>query len=487
MLADTGRRAGGRKTPPGGPAADGTVRPPERRRFRPPRWLGSLRVRTTLVVVAVLAVTLAAGGAGLVWLVHRSLVDGMVGEATAEAQAVAGVVSSGNVPSPLPERSGVAVQVVNAGGTVVAASPALAGTAAVSGDRPAVGRSDVLFVPPALIPAHDQDQDLAVAMTVGSPSGPLTVYAVSSTQNVEHSTHLLALVLAGVLPALVVVAGVLEWLILGRTLRPVEDIRREVAAITAEDLHRRVPEPPSEDEIGRLAQTMNEMLERLERATERQRQFVSDASHELRSPLAAVLTQLEVARSHPDRAHWPAVSAAVVEETQRLSRIVDDLLLLARSDEGALVNPRRPVDLDDIVLAEGARLRDRGHVRTDLHGVGAGRVLGDRDQLTRAVRNLLDNAERHAASQVTLSLRQTADPPTVELEVADDGPGIPADQRLRVFERFARVDTGRGRPTGGTGLGLAIVGELVTAHGGRVWVADSDVGTRMIVQLPPAP
>ena len=462
-----------------------------RSRWAPARWLGSLRVRTTLVVVVVVAVTLAAGGAGLVWLVHRSLIDGLANNATAEAQAVAGVVSSGSVPNPLPERSGAAVQVVNGAGQVVAASPGLAGKAPATDQRPAVGQSATIAIPPVLDTSTDHDADLAVVMTVQSPSGPLTVMAVIETQNAEHSTHLLALVLAVVLPSLVVVAGVLEWLILGRTLRPVEAIRSEVAAITAEGLHRRVPEPLAEDEIGRLARTMNEMLGRLERATDRQRQFVSDASHELRSPLAAVLTQLEVARAHPERAEWKDVSAAVMEETQRLARIVDDLLLLARSDEGQLTSRREAVDLDDIVLAEGARLRDRGTVQVDLHHVGAGRVLGDRDQLTRVVRNLVDNAERHAASVVCLSLQRTGPPeaPAVELEVADDGPGIPSDQRVRIFERFARVDGGRGRPSGGTGLGLAIVGELVAAHGGKVWVADTEAGSgaRMVVRLPGVP
>lgn len=448
------------------------------------RWLAPLRVRTTLAVVGVVALTLAAAGAGLVWLVHRSLYDGLVSEASAEAAAAASAVATGGSGVVLPERSGVAVQVVDPSGAVVAASEPLSGRSAVSDVRPPAGETAVVTTPPVLRPRTDEDADLVVATTVQGRSGPLTVYAVTATQTAEHSVHLVALVLAGVLPALVALAGVLEWFVLGRTLRPVEDIRREVSAITAEDLHRRVPEPPTEDEIGRLARTMNEMLERLERASERQRQFVSDASHELRSPLAAMLTQLEVARAHPERSDWSAVSGAAVEEAQRLARIVDDLLLLARSDEGALAPRREPVDLDDIVLAEGAKLRQRGTVRVEMGAIGAGRVLGDRDQLTRIVRNLLDNAERHAASTVRLSLHGVDS--RVELVVADDGPGIPPDQRSRIFERFARVEAGRERPAGGTGLGLAIVGELVAAHGGRIWVADSAAGACFVVQLPEA-
>ncbi|HEX4244943.1 MAG TPA: ATP-binding protein, partial [Acidimicrobiales bacterium] len=298
----------------------------------------------------------------------------------------------------------------------------------------------------------------------------------------EDSVHDLELALAIVLPILVVISAVLVWILAGRALRPVESIRQEVSDISVSDLHRRVPVPPVDDEIARLASTMNAMLSRLETATDRQRQFVSDASHELRSPLASVMTVLEVARARPDSADWPAVAATAEAEAGRLGQIVDNLLLLARSDEGRLVPGHEPVDLDELALAEGERLRAQDRVAVDLSGVGAGRVAGDPEQLSRVLRNLADNAERHAAGTVSFEVVSAGG--IVEVVVADDGPGIPPAERERVFERFTRADQARDRPTGGAGLGLAIVGEVVAAHGGTVVVADSAVGARVVVRLP---
>lgn len=448
------------------------------------RWLelaSSVRVRITVLAVAVLAAALAAGGGALLLVVQRSLHDSLVADATAQADAAAALAVQRTLPAQIPVRAGVAVQVVDASGRVVSASADLAGRPALSHDRPPVGSHDVLRTPPVF--RGDDDDDLTVATTVSTARGPLTVYAATSTSPSERSAHLLGLGLAVALPLLVVLAAGVEWVVVGRALHPVEAIRAEVADITAGDLSRRVPEPPTDDEIGRLARTMNAMLARLEEGAGRQRQFVSDASHELRSPLAALLAEVDVARAHPETADWTAVADAVDEEGGRLSRIIDDLLLLARSDEGHLVAGRGPVDLDELVLAYATRLRARGRVAVDLGGVGAGRVAGDPEQLRRVVRNLADNAERHAAGTVRFSVGERGG--WVELVVADDGPGIPPDQREHVFERFARLDTARNRATGGTGLGLAIVGEVVAAHGGTVGVADSRVGARILVRLPP--
>ncbi|HUA95436.1 MAG TPA: histidine kinase dimerization/phospho-acceptor domain-containing protein, partial [Acidimicrobiales bacterium] len=375
----------------------------------PPRGLArlralaaSVRVRTTVLAVAVVAVALAAGGIGLVFLVESSLHDRLVTDATAQADAAAALVADGDVPQQIPVRAGVAVQVVDATGRVLTASEDLTGRRALSGVRPPVGVHEVIHTRPVF--RGDDDPDLTVATTVRTPRGPVTVYAATSVEPTENSTHVLALSLAVGLPLLVALVGVLEWVLAGRALRPVEAIRAEVADITGGDLHRRVPEPPIDDEIGRLAHTMNAMLGRLEASADRQRQFVSDASHELRSPLAALMAQVEVARAHPDSADWPAVADAVSDESARLWRVIDDLLLLARSDEGHLLPGHDPVDVDELVLADATRLRAQGHVRVDLSGVGAGRAAGDREQLRRVVRNLADNAERHATSAVTFSV-----------------------------------------------------------------------------------
>lgn len=461
-MADAGRPLGGRRLV--------SLRP----------LVGSVRVRITLVALAVVTATLVAGGASLVWLLHRSLVHGLDGTASAEAADVSSLTAQG---LPFPELrvpAGTAVQVVDGQGRVVQASPELRGRAPALPSRPPAGERWLRTVP-EMLPGHGE-HDVVVAQTVRTPAGLRTVFVVSTTEQVEGSVHALAVAMAVAVPVLVALSGLFAWLLADRALRPVERVRAEVASLSARDLHRRLPVPPVDDEVGRLARTMNSLLSRLETARDRQRRFVSDASHELRSPLATLLTEVEVARAHPDRADWPSVARTVEEEGARLHRIVDDLLLLARHDEGRLRRGREAVDVDDLVLDEAERLRARGRVSVDLQGVGGGRVTGDRDQLRRVVRNLAENAERHADGKIVFEVA-TRDG-WVELVVADDGPGIPPDQRRRIFERFARVDDDRSRPTGGAGLGLAIVGDLVGAHGGRVAVADSDRGARFVVRIP---
>ncbi len=445
--------------------------------------LWSIRVRLTLAALAVVVVTLAVGGLGLVWLLHQSLVNGLENTASTEAADTAGLISGGSLPTNLRVRPGVAVQVVDARGKVVDASTDLRGKPPVSSARPPVGERVVVRTDAEL--PGDENHDLAVATTVVTPRGELTVYAVASADQVDDTVRELIAALAVVLPLLAAASAVLAWLLAGRALRPVEAIRAEVSDISVGDLHRRVPVPAVDDEIARLASTMNAMLSRLEAATDRQRQFVSDASHELRSPLATVIALLEVARTQPESADWPAVAEAAEGEAVRLGHIVDNLLMLARSDEGHLLPGHDPVDVDELVLAEAERLGAQEHITVDLHAVGAGRVLADREHLVRVVRNLADNAARHAATTVMFEVGRVDG--YVEVVVADDGPGIPTAERARVFERFTRVDEARDRRGGGAGLGLAIVSEVVAVHGGSVVVADSAVGARVVVRLPAEP
>jgi signal transduction histidine kinase len=285
------------------------------------------------------------------------------------------------------------------------------------------------------------------------------------------------------LPLLLAVVAVTTWIVVGRALAPVEAIRTEVDAISAAALHRRVPDPPADDEIGRLARTMNHMLARLEQAQARQRRLVSDASHELRSPVAAIRQHAEVALAHPDRTTVGELAGTVLAEDLRLQRLAEDLLLLTRADEHTLALRRRPVDLDDLVLAEARRLRGANGLRVDTSAVSAGRVEGDAAALRRMVRNLADNAARHADGRLALSVAERDG--VVRLEVEDDGPGIPMADRERVFERFVRLDDARARDDGGSGLGLAIVAELVAAHGGTVAIGSSSLGgARVEVTLP---
>ena len=311
------------------------------------------------------------------------------------------------------------------------------------------------------------------------------VYVAATLHPVEAATRTVALALSGGLPVLVLLVGALIWFLGGRALHPVEAIRAEVADISGHDLHRRVPEPATRDEVAHLARTMNQMLDRLEASAGAQRRFVADASHELRSPLAAIQAMLEVALRHPATAPWPAVAVDALDETRRLRRLVDDLLVLARAAEPGMPERRSEVDLDEIVMREARASRAESATVIDLRRVSGGRVLGDADQLTRVVRNLIDNAQRHAAGRVWMELSSTSG--TVLLAVEDDGPGIPAAERDRIFERFARLDEDRNEDSGGTGLGLAIVKEIIDAHGGSIGVGNGAAGgARLEVRLPAA-
>ena len=313
----------------------------------------------------------------------------------------------------------------------------------------------------------------------------VTVVAQRSVAEVDSSVDKLKTIMWFAVPALIFVVGFAVWYLAGRALRPVEAIRSQAEAITGTTLDRRVPEPRTQDEVGRLARTMNAMLDRLEASSQKQRQFVSDASHELRSPIASIRTNLEVALRNSDRADWPAVATRALEEDERREEMVTDLLDLARLDEfeeTAPVSSLPEVDLDELVLDETLRPH---RSLIDTTRVSAGRVHGRSEQLARVVRNLLDNADRHANSRVALSLQNGAG--SVELTVDDDGPGIAAEDRERVFERFTRLDDGRARDAGGLGLGLSMVKTIVERHGGTVEVADAPIGgARFAVRLPAA-
>ena len=284
------------------------------------------------------------------------------------------------------------------------------------------------------------------------------------------------------LPLIVLIVGLVTWKVTGRALAPVHRIRAEVDQMGATALDRRVAVPDTGDEIAALAATMNRMLDRIEQGTKTQRQFVSDASHELRSPLATIRQHAELAAAHPEAIEQEELAAVVLGEGKRMQDMVDSLLILARLDEGAHAE-WKAVDLDDIALSEAARVRDR--VSVDTSGIRAGRVLGDSRLLSHVVRNLVDNATRHARGNIAITVSMNG--PQTVLDVEDDGNGIPASDRQRIFERFVRLDESRARDAGGSGLGLAIVHSIVSAHGGAVFVGESRwSGARFTVVLPTA-
>jgi signal transduction histidine kinase len=258
-------------------------------------------------------------------------------------------------------------------------------------------------------------------------------------------------------------------------------MRRRVAGITATDRGARVPVPPSRDEVALLATTMNAMLDRLADAADAQRRFVADASHELRSPLATIRAAHEIAAVHPEASDWATVNADVLAEVQRLERLVDDLLFLARFDEhGPRWHPE-DVDLDDLVTTEAGRLRRTTGLAVVVHQTPV-RMVGEPDQLARVLRNLTDNAARHAAARIELRVDRLGSDAVID--VIDDGPGIPVAERERIFERFVRLDASRQRGAGGAGLGLAIAREIVRTHGGELSAVPRADGAHLRVRLP---
>lgn len=439
------------------------------------RLLGSVRVRITLAATLVFALAMGIGAFVLVREVRSSLEDRLRSDGQKAAVAFKKRIEAGQSPETVVASEpveGFGVQVVVGQGGVLAGSPSAPKGPAltpVAGPLPAPG---------SIVTRGDE---LVVFEQAASPAGPVTFVASSPLDSIRRSVDSLADVLRFVIPALVALVGALIWFLVGRSLRPVAAIRSEVDEISHGTLHRRVPVPESHDEIARLAGTMNQMLERLESSSARQRAFVSDASHELRSPVTTIRATLEVALRNRDRIDWPDVAHRVLQEDERMDRVVADLLELARIDEDDdTLACAQFVDLEEVVLEEVPRVR-RHAVRTER--VSAGRVRGRREQLARVVRNLLDNADRHAGSVVDVAVSSSNG--TVELVVEDDGPGIPEADRERVFDRFTRLDEGRTRDAGGAGIGLAIVRAVVERHGGGVRVEHAGRGgARFVVSLP---
>ncbi len=466
-----------------------------------PQIFGSVRFRITAIAALAVAVVLVLSGVLLLSVQRRQLTDDLDASLARRADDIAAIVTDlradGAGPLVLANAAGddAVVQIVTVDGAVVAAT---GNAVAIDPIAPVpVGAGDSIRTYGTL-PIEDDEFRVLSRRVEGPDGGDLVVHVAENTDQRRDVVNELRNAVLLIIPfAVLALAGVVWWLV-GRTLKPVEAIRREVAGMGADQLDRRVPRPGTGDEIDRLAVTMNEMIARLEAATRRQQQFVADASHELRSPLARMRTELEVEAAAPVERRRPAEDTfgAVIREIDEMAALVDDLLVLARSDAGHAPTARRPVDLDDLVLDEVTRARaTSGAVTIDRSGVSAALVTGDPGELRRVVRNLLDNAVRHAASAVIVTLREEGrpggDPDGVGsvalLTVGDDGPGITAEQVDAVFDRFTRLDDARSRSAGGTGLGLAIARDIVERHGGRL-VLDpgAQAGARFLVVLPVA-
>ncbi|GAA1671110.1 ATP-binding protein [Fodinicola feengrottensis] len=440
-----------------------------------------VRVRSALAATLVVAFAYGLATTAFVYAYQDALVNNSDSAAVQLANSVVSEISRDGVDDRfLSAQSGpgddAILQVVGARNKVLGGSDSLATAPPISRLRPGDGeiaRED------RTLPGSDEEFRI-VAIGVTTPDGLVVVLAGSSLQPVSDGVSDLVTLLSIGGPLLLLVVGAATFGFVGGALRPVEQIRRRVSVMSVRDLHSRVPVPAARDEVGKLAETMNEMLERLESSVRRQRRFVADASHELRSPLSTVQAGLELLRRTSSASDAEVVDM-LYDETVRLDRLTSALLLLARVDERGLRLDIEDVDLDDLVDAERRRLATNSRVRVTAQ-VAAVRVRGDRHQLGQVLRNLTDNAERYADASVELRLWSLGG--NAYLQVRDDGPGIPAEDRDQVFERFVRLDESRTRLDGGSGLGLAIVREVVAAHGGTVQMLNPERGTAVEVRLP---
>jgi signal transduction histidine kinase len=455
-----------------------------------------LRARVTLIAALGLLVALIAGDLLLFNTLRVSLTRSVDDTARSGATEVAALINADRLPDPVPVAAGtVTIQVLGPAGQIVNVSagtdrlvpllPPAQAAALANGDS-AVLVHGAPFDMPSL---------LRVAV-VRADGGELVIAAVPYSSAAD-SLQVVAHGLIFGTPVLFIVFTGAMWLAVGSTLRPIDRIRRGAARVTGTGVPADLPVPEARDEVRSLALTLNDMLSRLTSAQQRQRSLVSDTAHELRSPIASIRTQLEVALDHPAGQDWASTARDVLADTLRLSRLTEDLLLLARLDEqadqGEMRRQGEPVDLAELACSAVARYADSPVpviVAPPLAINAALEVTGNRDRLDRMLVNLIDNAVRYAKSSVTVSVSGSGS--WVELAVTDDGPGIPEPDRERAFDRFSRLDDARARcddEAGGAGLGLAIVRATAQSHAGTAHLEttpDGASGLRAVVRLPAA-
>jgi signal transduction histidine kinase len=459
----------------------------------------SLRARLTLTAAAGLALALAGVAILLVGTLGVALNRGLDNSARQTAREVAALVDANRLPNPVPVAAGTAVvQVIDARGRIVAASagadrlvPLLPAARAATVARTQAGT--LVDGRPYGLP------EFLRVVAVPGERGETVIAAVSFDAVRDTLTTVAHALLIGT-PALLLLMIWVSWLITGSTLRPITALRRGAERVTATGVPSGLPVPEARDEVHSLAVTLNDMLSRLEGAQQRQRQFVSDTAHELRSPIASIRAQLEVALDHPGSQEWEQTAQDVLADTMRLAQLAEDLLVLARLEERAglargggtrvggspELTAAGTVDLAGLVTGTTGRYA-QARVPVSASVPEPCSVAGDADALGRMLVNLIDNAVRYARSRVTVAV--TCADGSVLVTVTDDGPGIAAGDQERAFERFTTLDGARARRDGdvsGAGLGLAIVRATALAHGGTAWLEDAGPGLRALVRLPRA-
>jgi signal transduction histidine kinase len=440
----------------------------------------SARSAAVSAIVVLSAFTFAS--AGLDAILYRSLLAGVDDATAARVRNIAGALRSDSLDelnSALltTDQRVVAIQLIAPDGKVVARSGSAPETPLIP-----ITEFDLNLRRGMSDDAVPNDDMRVSGQRVNTASGDYTVLVGGGSEAVEATARTVALLLACGAPIIISVAAAASYWLVRRSLQSVDAIRSQVAEISASDLAERVPVPTSGDEIAALAVTMNEMLARIEAGHRAQQRFLGDASHELRSPLATIISGLEVAEAHPELLDAELAINTLLPEAHRMHTLIEDLLLLARADEQSLVLRKEQVPLGDLAEVEVARMR-RGAgcmIHTDICPAS---LVGDPAAVSRVIGNLVDNAVRHAKSRVDIAVGSRDG--SAILTVSDDGPGIAPAERARVFGRFVRLDANRARSGGGTGLGLAIVAEVVAVHGGTVTIDDRPGGgTKIIVALP---
>ncbi len=453
-----------------------------------------VRGRTTAIATAAVATVLAVAGILLIVATRSALYQAVETTVTARAADVATQLEMGNSFTQVPLVRRISVQIVT-DGTVMASTADIEGQQPiVDVTTPASGITQTTQVP-ALDAAENQgeagsedgDEGPFLVAVTGVQIGdrPSVVLAAASLDSVDSATRTLIPLVAFGFPAITLLVALTVAGLTRRAFRPVDAMTQQADTISYSDLHRRIPEPAPDDEIRRLAVVLNRMLNRLDTSAARQRQFTADASHELKSPIATLLTMAEVAEANPQGFTVPELASDVAGQTRRLATLVDDLLTLAQSDEHGLHLQPEWFNIAEMVADELAR-KPSPHITVDTDQLEPARMYGDRRRIGQVIRNLLDNAIRHATSTVRVEVSLVGDQATIR--ISDDGLGVPPADRGRIFDRFVRLDEDRSRQSGGTGLGLSVVRTIIEAHHGTITVEDDpQLGGASITVTLPAP
>jgi signal transduction histidine kinase len=448
------------------------------------RRTSSLRRRITVVTTAVVAVVLTVSSMLFVGWLRTAQLDDADQLLAEQIDVVEEFVSNGVLPQIIAPKGidTVQLQIVGPDRRTLALTEGLATSVRLDVFiPPPVGEQESRTTKASELGAEGNDRYRVMARTVPFGRDWVAIYAATPLRNADQVVRTVVIGLTVMVPILVLLAGLAAWVLIGRALRPVETMRREVEAIRGTGADQRLSPDQRAAELDGLAATMNDLLERLSESEEIRRQFMADASHELRSPLASARTMLEVGLAYPDRTDWPGTADEVMVEIERLEGLAGELLALARAEGGERALVLEPTDLTELVVAEVQRSND---ARVTVHAAGAAPVMADRALLVRAVRNVLDNARRHAETKVTVNVGGGE---RASLQVYNDGEEISAEQREYIFEPFTRLDGARARDEGGAGLGLSIARRIAEVHGGSLEVVDVTHGAAFLLTLPAAP